>query len=78
MSPEKMIGLSFAAPAAKLYEVLDKLCPPAGSPAGGLSRLFFQRGELLAADAVGVPADEIRGDEDEHRAHGRAKNSSYG
>ena len=25
MSPEKMIGLSFAAPAAKLYEVFDKL-----------------------------------------------------
>ena len=25
MSPKKMIGLSFAAPAAKLYEVFDKL-----------------------------------------------------
>ena len=25
MSPEKMIGLSFAAAAAKLYEVFDKL-----------------------------------------------------
>ena len=34
---------------------------------------FFQRGELLAADAVGVPADEVRGDEDEHRAHGRGQ-----
>ena len=28
MSPEKMIGLSFAAAAAKLYEVLDKLITP--------------------------------------------------
>ncbi len=28
MSPKKMIGLSFAAPAAKLYEVFDKLKPP--------------------------------------------------
>ena len=26
MSPEKMIGLSFAAAAAKGYEVFDKLC----------------------------------------------------
>ena len=34
---------------------------------------FFQRGELLAPDAVGVPADEVRGDEDEHRAHGRGQ-----
>ena len=34
---------------------------------------FFQRGELLAADASGVPADEVRGDEDEHRAHGRGQ-----
>ena len=34
---------------------------------------FFQLGELLAADAVGVPADEVRGDEDEHRAHGRGQ-----
>ncbi len=28
MSPEKMIGLSFAAAAAKLYEVLGKLSLP--------------------------------------------------
>ena len=28
MSPEKMIGLSFAAAAAKLYEVFDKLIRP--------------------------------------------------
>ena len=28
MSPEKMIGLSFAAAAAKLYEVFDKLITP--------------------------------------------------
>ena len=34
---------------------------------------FFQCGELLAADASGVPADEVRGDEDEHRAHGRGQ-----
>jgi len=34
---------------------------------------FFQRGELLAPDTVGVPADEVRGDEDEHRAHGRGQ-----
>lgn len=34
---------------------------------------FFQRGELLAADASGVPADEVRGDKDEHRAHGRGQ-----
>ena len=33
MSPEKMIGLSFAAPLAKLYEVFDKLTtPPSHSP----------------------------------------------
>ena len=34
---------------------------------------FFQCGELLAADASGVPADEVRGDEDEHRAYGRGQ-----
>ena len=34
---------------------------------------FFQRGELLAPDTVGVPADEVRGDKDEHRAHGRGQ-----
>ena len=28
MSPEKMIGLSFAASAAKLYEVINKLSDP--------------------------------------------------
>jgi hypothetical protein len=41
MSPEKMTGLSFAAVAAKGYEVIDKLTP-AGTvvPAGVFCGLF--------------------------------------
>jgi len=57
-----------------LREILYQPAPEKASPRGlarGQCVSFLQRGELLAADAVGVPADEVRGDEDEHRAHGR-------
>ena len=49
MSPEKMIGLSFAAAAAKLYEVFEQAEPsPRGQePAGSLlskKYYFFEEG----------------------------------
>ena len=41
MSPKKMIGLSFAAAAAKLYEVFDK--QPAAGPVSGLALRRIRR-----------------------------------
>ena len=40
MSPEKMIGLSFAASAAKLYEVINKLSDPCTVQSARESLLF--------------------------------------
>ena len=40
MSPKKMIGLSFAAPAAKLYEVFVKLT--SGASETGRAAWFFR------------------------------------
>ena len=57
MSPEKMIGFPFAAPAAKLYEVFDKL----KNAATELSLRFFDCGyfrskkPLLPVTLRGMP-----------------------
>ena len=50
MSPEKMIRLSFAAPAAKLYEVFYKLGAPLHEMCRGRTGLFM--GQLLCYSEI--------------------------
>lgn len=75
MSPKKMISLSFAAPAAKLYEVLDKL--NSGFRSGSRSFLLFSDVEPVVApgtvEAQLLPADEADPVGARHLAAARAR-----
>ena len=75
MSPEKMISLSFAAPAAKLCEVLDKL--NSGFRSGSRSFLLFSDVEPVvvsgAVEAQLLPADEADPVGTRHLAAARAR-----